>query len=60
MGSGGIAGVGIGQGRQRFGFLPEAHNDFIFSMIGEQWGLIGVLHPLDNVRGPCVGRVPDC
>jgi len=43
MGSGGIAGVGIGQGRQRFGFLPEAHNDFIFSMIGEQWGLIGVL-----------------
>ena len=43
MGSGGITGVGIGQGRQRFGFLPEAHNDFIFSMIGEQWGLIGVL-----------------
>ena len=43
MGSGGITGVGIGQGGQRFGFLPEAHNDFIFSMIGEQWGLIGVL-----------------
>ena len=43
MGSGGLTGVGIGQGPQRFGFLPEAHNDFIFSMIGEQWGLIGVL-----------------
>jgi cell division protein FtsW len=43
LGSGGLTGVGIGQGRQRFGFLPEAHNDFIFSMIGEQWGLIGVL-----------------
>tara|TARA_B100000953_G_C17784146_1_gene346614 strand:- start:17 stop:520 length:504 start_codon:yes stop_codon:yes gene_type:complete len=43
MGSGGWFGVGIGQGRQRFGFLPEAHNDFIFSMIGEEWGFIGVL-----------------
>ncbi len=43
LGSGGIAGVGFGQGRQRFGFLPEAHNDFIFAMIGEEWGLIGVM-----------------
>jgi cell division protein FtsW len=34
---------GFGEGRQKFGFLPEPHNDFIFAMIGEEWGLLGVL-----------------
>jgi cell division protein FtsW len=43
IGSGGLTGVGFGQGRQKFGFLPEPHNDFIFAMIGEEWGLLGVL-----------------
>jgi cell division protein FtsW len=43
LGSGGLTGQGFGQGRQKFGFLPEPHNDFIFAMIGEEWGLIGVL-----------------
>jgi cell division protein FtsW len=43
LGSGGLSGVGIGEGRQKFGFLPEAHNDFIFAMVGEEWGLLGVL-----------------
>lgn len=42
IGSGGITGQGFGQGRQKFGFLPEPHNDFIFAMVGEEWGLLGV------------------
>jgi cell division protein FtsW len=43
IGSGGLGGVGFGNSRQKFGFLPEAHNDFLFSMISEEWGLVGVL-----------------
>lgn len=43
IGSGGVTGVGFGRGRQKFGFLPEAHNDFIFGMIGEEWGFVGVI-----------------
>ncbi|MBW3534971.1 MAG: putative lipid II flippase FtsW [Gemmatimonadetes bacterium] len=43
IGSGGVAGVGFGQGRQKYGFLPEPHNDFIFAMVGEEWGLLGVV-----------------
>ena len=43
IGTGGLTGVGFGEGRQKFGFLPEPHNDFIFAMIGEEWGLLGVL-----------------
>lgn len=41
MGSGGMAGVGFGKGHQKYGFLPEAHNDFIFALIGEEWGFVG-------------------
>jgi len=43
IGSGGLTGVGFGEGRQKFGFLPEPPNDFIFAMIGEEWGFLGVL-----------------
>jgi len=42
VGTGGITGRGFGEGQQKFGFLPEPHNDFIFAMIGEEWGLLGV------------------
>ncbi|MBB4638556.1 FtsW/RodA/SpoVE family cell cycle protein [Longimicrobium terrae] len=43
IGSGGLGGVGFGESRQKYGFLPESHNDFLFSMIAEEWGLLGVL-----------------
>ena len=43
IGSGGVNGVGFGEGRQKFGFLPEAHNDFIFAMISEEWGFLGAV-----------------
>jgi cell division protein FtsW len=41
IGSGGIFGRGFGHGAQKFGYLPEPHNDFLFAMIGEEWGFIG-------------------
>jgi len=39
LGAGGLEGVGLGQGRQQFAFLPEAQTDFIFPIIGEELGL---------------------
>lgn len=41
LGAGGITGLGIGQSRQKTLYMPEPHNDFIFSIIGEELGLIG-------------------
>jgi cell division protein FtsW len=43
FGRGGIAGVGLGDGRQKLYYLPEAHTDFILSVVAEEAGLIGVL-----------------
>ena len=43
FGTGGLWGAGIGQGYQKLFYLPEPHTDFIFSIIGEEFGLAGVL-----------------
>lgn len=42
FGNGGITGVGPGQSRQRDWFLPESYGDFIFSIVGEEYGFLGV------------------
>ncbi|GAB3249650.1 FtsW/RodA/SpoVE family cell cycle protein [Arthrobacter pigmenti] len=43
LASGGWTGVGLGQGQQKWSWIPEAHNDFIFAIIGEELGLAGTL-----------------
>jgi len=41
VGNGGLLGVGLGGGQQKLNFLPEAHTDFIYAIIGEEIGLVG-------------------
>jgi cell division protein FtsW len=41
IGSGGLTGVGLGQGKQKLFYMPEAHSDFIMSNVGEELGFVG-------------------
>lgn len=43
IGSGGLAGVGLGQSRQKYLYLPEEHNDYIFAIVSEELGFIGAI-----------------
>jgi cell division protein FtsW len=61
FGTGGIWGTGIGKGYQKLFYLPEPHTDFIFSVIGEELGLIGVsaiivLYAIILWKGICISK----
>ncbi|HTU37771.1 MAG TPA: putative lipid II flippase FtsW [Acidimicrobiales bacterium] len=51
LGSGHLFGMGIGGGQAQWGYLPNAHTDFIFSVIGEQLGIVGALAVLALLGG---------
>ena len=65
VGSGGLGGVGFGGSRQKLGFLPEMHNDFLFALIAEEWGLVGIVFTVAIFAGFLVvgyriaARAPD-
>lgn len=65
LGNGGFAGVGLGEGRQKLFFLPEAHADFVLALVGEELGFLGtgllmVLFAILLVKGfQIAGRAPD-
>ena len=55
LASGGWWGVGLGQSRQKWNYIPEAENDFIFTILGEELGLVGTLLVLACFVGLAVG-----
>jgi cell division protein FtsW len=65
FGTGGILGTGIGKSYQKLFYLPESHTDFIFSVIGEEFGLLGIaaiitLYAMILYRGISIARnTPD-
>ena len=65
IGSGGLFGVGLGESRQKYSFLTQAHTDFIFSVWCEEWGFIGavvliIIFLLFTWRGYVIAqRAPD-
>ena len=65
LGNGGIMGVGLGEGRQKLFFLPEAHSDFVLALVGEELGFLGTallmgLFVLIVMKGfHIAGRAPD-
>jgi len=65
LGSGGVLGLGLGESRQKFFYLPERHTDFIFAILGEELGLVGtvtvlVLFGVLAIRGLRIAReAPD-
>lgn len=59
IGSGGLFGVGLGQSKQKYLYIPEAHNDFIFAILAEELGFVGcalvlVLFAIFTVRGTLI------
>ena len=65
IGSGGLFGAGLGESKQKFLYIPEPHNDFIFSILGEELGFIGcavvlILFGIFIWRGVLIAmRAPD-
>jgi cell division protein FtsW len=65
LGNGGWFGVGLGEGRQKLFFLPEAHTDFVLALVGEELGFLGtglliVLFAILIVKGfKIAGQAPD-
>jgi cell division protein FtsW len=57
FGRGGLTGVGVGDGRQKLFYLPEAHTDFILSVVAEEAGLLGVLLVLGGFAALLVAGV---
>ena len=56
IGSGGLFGVGLGKSKQKYLYIPEAHNDFIFAIIAEELGFVGcifviILFTIFTIRG---------